>query len=186
MKCFLLLNARKNIIIHSIIGSMVWIIVVVWGRYGIVSAMKIENMNTQHSLPVTGAEHGSKAQAAVPDFSLELSNQDSGMSKEQMQALLNKIDEQGARLTNTPTYDELKEYRNLIKNFVGEAVSQMYAMTSQAGWDRFGRQKIYITVRNIDKELEGMAEKIRLGQSDQLDIVASHDAIRGMLVDLYM
>ena len=34
--------------------------------------------------------------------------------------------------------------------------------------------------------LEDMAEKIRLGQTDQLDVVASHDAIRGMLVDLYM
>ena len=33
---------------------------------------------------------------------------------------------------------------------------------------------------------EEMAEKIRLGQASQLDIVASHDAIRGMIVDLYM
>ena len=31
-----------------------------------------------------------------------------------------------------------------------------------------------------------MAEKIRLGQANQLDIIASHDAIRGMLVDIYM
>lgn len=62
----------------------------------------------------------------------------------------------------------------------------MYSLHSQAGWDRLGRQKVYTTVRKIDKELEGMAEKIRLGQSEQLDVVASHDAIRGMLVDLYM
>ncbi|WP_152605357.1 DUF327 family protein, partial [Anaerovibrio lipolyticus] len=44
----------------------------------------------------------------------------------------------------------------------------------------------YTTVRKIDTELENMAEKIRLGQSEQLDVVASHDAIRGMLIDLYM
>jgi hypothetical protein len=62
----------------------------------------------------------------------------------------------------------------------------MYELHSQAGWDRMGRQKVYTTVRRIDKKLEEMAEKIRLGQSDQLDIIASHDAIRGMLVDLYM
>ena len=59
-------------------------------------------------------------------------------------------------------------------------------MNPQAGWDRMGRQKVYTTVRKIDRELENMAEKIRLGQTKQLDIVASHDAIRGMLVDLYM
>ena len=88
--------------------------------------------------------------------------------------------------TKTPTYDELIEYRSLIKNFVGTVVSQMYDVSTQSGWDRMGRQKVYTTVRKIDTELENMAEKIRLGQSDQLDVVASHDAIRGMLVDLYM
>ena len=62
----------------------------------------------------------------------------------------------------------------------------MYSVQSQAGWDRMGRQKVYTTVRKIDTELEKMAEKIRLGQSASLDVVASHDAIRGMLVDLYM
>lgn len=62
----------------------------------------------------------------------------------------------------------------------------MYDVSSQTGWDRMGRQKVYTTVRKIDTELENMVEKIRLGQAEQLDVVASHDAIRGMLVDLYM
>ena len=108
------------------------------------------------------------------------------MTREQLQQMLEEIDAQGQKLTNTPTYDELKSYRSLIKNFVGTVVAQMYAMNTQAGWDRMGRQKVYTTVRKIDRELENMAEKIRLGYTKQLDIVASHDAIRGMLVDLYM
>ena len=120
------------------------------------------------------------------DFSMDLYNEQEGMSQEQLERLLKQIDEQAARLGKTPTYDELKEYRTLIKNFVGEAVSRMYELHTQAGWDRMGRQKVYTTVRKIDKKLEEMAEKIRLGQSEQLDIIASHDAIRGMLVDLYM
>ena len=62
----------------------------------------------------------------------------------------------------------------------------MYSMHTEAGWDRLGRQKVYTTVRKIDEHLENMAEKIRLGQADQLNIIASQDAIRGMLVDLYM
>ena len=105
---------------------------------------------------------------------------------EQLDKLLKQIDEQGARLSKTPTFDELSHYRQLIKNFVGEAVNRMYELHSQTGWDRMGRQKVYTTVRKVDKKLEEMAEKIRLGQAEQIDIVASHDAIRGMLVDLYM
>ena len=120
-------------------------------------------------------------------FETELAEQQSeGVSHEEMEAMLKKIDEQAARLSKTPTYDELKEYRTLIKNFVGAAVSNMYEVHTSAGWDRMGRQRVYTTVRKIDNKLEEMAEKIRLGQSAQLDIIASHDAIRGMLVDLYM
>ena len=102
-----------------------------------------------------------------------------------MEQLLKKIDKQRTRLTNTPTYDELKSYRTLVKDFVGEAISRMYSLHTSAGWDRLGRQKVYTTVRRIDEELEAMAEHIRLGQADPLTIVASQDAIRGMLVDLY-
>ena len=120
-------------------------------------------------------------------FETELMEQQSeGVSHDEMEAMLKKIDEQAARLSKTPTYDELKEYRTLIKNFVGAAVSSMYEVRTSAGWDRMGRQRVYTTVRKIDRKLEDMAEQIRLGQSAQLDVIAAHDAIRGMLVDIFM
>ena len=121
------------------------------------------------------------------DFAEELFRQsDEGVSHEEMEAMLKKIDQQAGRLGKSPTYDELKAYRTLIKNFVSAAVSNMYEVNTSAGWDRMGRQRVYTTVRKIDSKLEEMAEKIRLGQSAQLDVIASHDAIRGMLLDLYM
>ena len=149
--------------------------------------LKVDSM-TSHgpSLTMVHDKDDDRVQDADTDFSTELMDQQDSLSTEQMDKLLKQIDEQGARLSKTPTYDELKSYRTLIKNFVGEAVNHMYELHTQSGWDRMGRQKVYTTVRQIDKKLEDMAEKIRLGQSDQLDIVASHDAIRGMLVDLYM
>jgi len=120
-------------------------------------------------------------------FETELMEQQSeGVSHEEMEAMLKKIDEQATRLTKTPTYEELKEYRTLIKNFIGAAVSNMYEVHTSAGWDRMGRQRVYTTVRKIDRKLEDMAERIRLGQSEQLDVIAAHDAIRGMLVDIFM
>ena len=130
---------------------------------------------------------GTKVFEKDNDFAEELFKQsDEGVSHEEMEAMLKKIDEQAGRLGKTPTYDELKAYRMLIKNFVGAAVSNMYELNTQAGWDRMGRQRVYTTIRKIDNKLEEMAEKIRLGQAAQLDVIASHDAIRGMLVDLYM
>lgn len=149
--------------------------------------MKIDALSSQQrSLAATGRSRDAKVREAGTEFSSQLSQQEQSMSREEMEKLLEKIDEQGARLSKTPTFDELRSYRELVKNFVNEAVSRMYSIRSRSGWDRFGRQKVYTTVRKIDDELEKMAEKIRIGQADSLSIVAGQDAIRGMLVDLYM
>lgn len=151
-------------------------------------AMKIQSLSSQQqSRAMTTRERVLAGRVGGIDtsFSMELNDQESSLTREELEHLLKKIDEQGARLTNTPTYDELKAYRTLVKDFVSEAVSRMYSLHTSAGWDRLGRQKVYTTVRRIDEELEAMAEHIRLGQADPLTIVAGQDAIRGMLVDLY-
>ena len=150
-------------------------------------AMKIDSSISQStSMAMPRAANDTGVRGASTDFSMELADQESSMSREAMDRLLEKIDEQGARLSKSPTYEELRSYRALIQSFIGEAVDGMYELHTQAGWDRLGRQKVYTSVRKIDKKLEEMAEKIRLGQGDQLSIIASHDAIRGLLVDLYM
>ena len=149
--------------------------------------MKIDSsISRSTSLAMPRAETEAGVRGATTDFSMELADQESSMSREAMDRLLEQIDKQGARLSKSPTFDELRSYRALIQNFIGEAVGTMYELHTQAGWDRLGRQKVYTSVRKIDRKLEEMAEKIRLGQADQLDIIASHDAIRGLLVDLYM
>ncbi len=151
-------------------------------------AMKIQSLSSQQqSRAMTTRERVLAGRVGGIDtsFSMELNDQESSLTREELEHLLKKIDEQGARLTNTPTYDELKAYRTLVKDFVSEAVSRMYSLHTSAGWDRLGRQKVYTTVRRIDEELEAMAEHIRLGQADPLTIVAGQDAIRGMLIDLY-
>ena len=149
-------------------------------------AMKISNFTPQGPTILRMRDSGGAVQDTGTEFSMELFDQEGEISQEHLDKLMKQIDAQGAKLSVTPTYDELKEYRTLIKNFVGEAVSHMYDMHTQAGWDRMGRQKVYTTVRKIDKKLEEMAERIRLGQAKRLDILASHDAIRGMLLDLYL
>ena len=86
---------------------------------------------------------------ADTSFSAELTDQRGNMTREELEALLKKIDEQGAKLTKTPTYDELRAYRSLVQEFVNEAVANMYELHTSAGWDRMGRQKVYTTVRSI-------------------------------------
>lgn len=150
--------------------------------------MRVNALTTQRQQSSVTPErraHVERVHGVDTSFSSELSDHERSFTREQLQELLKQIDEQGARLTNTPTYDELSAYRSLVQDFIAAAVGQMYSLHTSAGWDRMGRQKVYMTVRKVDEELEAMAESIRLGQADALTIVARQGAIRGLLVDLY-
>ncbi|CUH95443.1 hypothetical protein P22_1514 [Propionispora sp. 2/2-37] len=148
--------------------------------------MKINKMGTGSSLPVTERDNSGKTEKTDGHFASDLLNIQDGQSTERLNSLLEQITEQGKKLAQVPTYSELKTYRELVRNFIGEAVGRMYNLKSQPGWDRYGRQKVYTVIKKVDTALEALAEDVRHGQKRQLEIMAKQDAIRGMLVDLYM
>ena len=116
-------------------------------------AMKVDGFSAQRPAATLSRDRIGRANMADTSFSMELAGQEHHMSKEELEELLKKIDEQGARLSSTPTYDELVSYRSLVQIFVSEAVDRMYFLHTDAGWDRLGRQKVFTTVRNVDPDL---------------------------------
>jgi len=131
-------------------------------------------------------ETGPRVDKSLGHFASDLLKNQDGQSREKMTALLTAVDYHGKRLGEVPTYSELKKYREVVRQFVGEAVGRMYTLSSQQGWDRSGRQKVYTIIKKVDATLESLSEDVRQGQERQLDILAKHDALRGMLVDLFM
>lgn len=104
---------------------------------------------------------------------------------QRLHQMVDDITEQGKRFSRTPTYRELKTYRELVRQFIRETVENTFMLQNRTGWDRRGRQKIYTLVQQIDATLAELAELVKEGQANQLEILAKLDAIRGMLVDLY-
>ena len=133
------------------------------------------------------SEPETRHKVATPQqgFSVDLSKESDQQVRAHLEELLGKIQQQGKRLGQTPTFSELRSYRELVKKFMSEAVGQMYDVESGSGWDRRGRQKTYTLVKKVDETLEALTEDVRQGQERQLAILGKMDSIRGMLVDLY-
>jgi len=148
--------------------------------------MKINTLGPAQLPVVSERETSTKTDKTLGHFASDLLKNQDGQSRERMTALLAAIDQHGKRLGEVPTYSELRKYREVIRQFVGEAVGRMYTLSSQQGWDRSGRQKVYTIIKKVDATLESLSEDVRRGQEGKLDIVAKHGALRGMLVDLYM
>ncbi|WP_093796194.1 YaaR family protein [Sporomusa acidovorans] len=147
--------------------------------------MKVNNVGVSNQPVLADRDQANKSERTGDYFAADLLKSQEAQSTERMQQLLTQIDESGRRLSQMPTYGELKSYRELIRKFIGEAVSQAYSLEARTGWDRHGRQKLYTTIRKIDEKLAEMTEDVRVGQERQLSIMAKHDAVRGMLVDLF-
>lgn len=148
--------------------------------------MKINTLGTAQLPNLPERDTGTKTDKSLGHFSSDLLKNQEGQSLERMTELLAAIDTHGKRLSETPTYSELRQYREVVRQFVGEAVGRMYSLSSQQGWDRSGRQKVYTIIKKVDTTLESLSEDVRQGQQRKLDIMAKHDAVRGMLVDLFM
>ncbi len=147
--------------------------------------VKINNVRSGSTPALTERDTTGRTERTGGLFPADLSKAEDNLSQEKLGELLAKIDEQGKRLGEVPTYAELKAYRELVRSFLAEAVGRAYTLQSQTGWDRHGRQKMYAVVKEIDQQLADLAEDVRHGQERQLQIMGRLDAIRGMLVDLY-
>jgi len=148
--------------------------------------MKINTLGTPQLPSPLERDTTNKTETSQGHFASDLLKNQDGQSRERLNALLVEIDNQGKKLGEVPTYSELKKYREVVRQFVGEAVGRMYTLQSQQGWDRHGRQKVYTIIKKVDATLDSLTEDVRQGQEKKLDILAKQDAIRGMLVDLYM
>ena len=148
-------------------------------------ALRINKADSRPSSAPTESEPRQKVVPGQRGFSVDLSKEADQQTRERLEELLKKIQEQGKRLGQTPTFSELKSYRTLVKKFMSDAVGQMYEVESGTGWDRRGRQKAYTLVKKVDDTLESLTEDVRQGQERQLAILEKLDSIRGMLVDLY-
>lgn len=149
--------------------------------------MKVHNQGDIRAVPIP-PERGFIEQTEKSEqvFGIELEKNIDEDYRERLGKLLDKINDEGEKLSQNPTYSELRSYRNLVRDFIGEAVNRCYLMESKMGWDNRGRQKMYSTIKKVDLELAALAEDVRLGQERQLSIMERLGAIKGMLLDMYI
>jgi hypothetical protein len=95
------------------------------------------------------------------------------------------IDEQGEKLSKKRTFEELVKYKNMIQEFIKEAVEQMYKVKEEYSSYGSGNHKVYTIIEKVDENLEELTELVLSKQSTQLEILDRLDEVRGMLVDIY-
>ena len=148
--------------------------------------MKVQGIKTaEYGLP--GARTVETMEEA-PDASTVFRRTLTTLSGEQhtahLQELVCRIDEQGAKLAQRADIKEFERYRQLIREFLDEVVSNGYSFTKDNAFGARGRHRFFATVKTIDQKLDGLAKEVLQGQADSLDLLNRIDDIRGLILDL--
>jgi uncharacterized protein YaaR (DUF327 family) len=103
----------------------------------------------------------------------------------ELDKLLEEIDATGKRFAREPEINNLQEYKSLIKAFMDTVIEKMFKVKEKTGPRSWVKQKVYITVDKINKKLEELTDFVLDKEKDNINLMATLDEIRGMMVDLY-
>ncbi len=106
-------------------------------------------------------------------------------AKDELSKLILKIEEKGKIFLNSPTYENLINYKELVATFVQYAVQNIWQLEEKKS-GRFAKtQKVHLILKRIDENLLLLTEEVLKKEMDVLKLANTIDEIQGLLVDLY-
>ncbi len=113
-----------------------------------------------------------------------ISNIEEASLKERLNLMLEDIVQQGKKIAKRTDISEMRQYRQLIKEFLNEIVNRSHQFSRENFLDRRGRHRVYGIVKLIDKNLDELAEELIKDEKDNIAILNKIDEIRGLLLDI--
>ncbi|ABZ83323.1 conserved hypothetical protein [Heliomicrobium modesticaldum Ice1] len=96
-----------------------------------------------------------------------------------------KIEDQGKILAESRTVEDLKKYKELVKQFMDEVIKKGLQLEERRGFNRRGRAKIYKLITKVDEKLLELTDHVLKKQANSLKILGLVGEIKGLLVDMY-
>ncbi len=143
--------------------------------------IKVSNLT-----PTTQTPAPEQVQEANGDFKFVLTSklEDSGLA-ERLNLMMQDIIQQGEKISKRNDIKDMQRYRILIKDFMNEVVTRSHVFSRENFLDRKGRHRVYGIIRQVDKELDELAQELVKDEKNGLDILAKIGQIQGLLLDIF-
>ncbi|MBQ9589751.1 MAG: YaaR family protein [Butyrivibrio sp.] len=145
--------------------------------------MDIKINNIQQTAQVQAPE---QVQEAGGDFKFILTSklEDESLA-ERLNLMMQDIIQQGERISKKNDIKDMQRYRLLIKDFMNEVVTRSHVFSRENFLDRKGRHRVYGIIRQVDKELDELAQELVKDETDNIAILAKIGQIQGLLLDIF-
>ena len=143
--------------------------------------IKISNVT-----PAAATQSAEQTQEAGGDFKFVLTSklEDTDLA-ERLNLMMQDIIQQGERISKKNDIKDMQRYRILIKDFLNEVVTRSHVFSRENFLDRRGRHRVYGIIRQVDKELDELAQELVKDETNNIDILAKIGQIQGLLLDIF-
>ncbi|RKM53833.1 DUF327 family protein [Butyrivibrio sp. X503] len=143
--------------------------------------IKINNIS-----PTTQIPEPEQVKDTAGDFKFVLTSklEDTGLA-ERLNMMMQDIVQQGQRISKRNDIKDMQRYRVLIKDFLNEVVSRSHEFSRENFLDRKGRHRVYGIIRQVDDELDALAQELVKDEKDNIGILAKIGQIEGLLLDIF-
>ncbi|MDQ0199576.1 YaaR family protein [Neobacillus ginsengisoli] len=107
------------------------------------------------------------------------------LSQDLLEQMLQGIDQQGQKLSENRTLLELRKYKDLVKQFMGEVTKNGLGLYQTENWDPYSGSKTLKTTQVLDRKLIELTDHLLNQQNDRLSILERVGEIKGLLINLY-
>nr|WP_307993210.1 YaaR family protein [uncultured Niameybacter sp.] len=113
-----------------------------------------------------------------------LSHIEEGELQDSLTQMIERITEQGNKLSEHMDIRDMKVYRAMISEFMNEIVSNSHKFSRENFLDRRGRHRVYGIVRVVNDKVDELAKELLKVEKDKIDILDRIGEIQGLLLDL--
>jgi uncharacterized protein YaaR (DUF327 family) len=101
-----------------------------------------------------------------------------------LEELLTGITALGDALVKTPTLENVKRYRERVKQFLKYVVDHVLEVEEKTSGTNILKRKKYLLLKTVDRQLETLARDFLGGQKENIDLLGRINEVNGMLIDL--
>lgn len=105
--------------------------------------------------------------------------------QQKIDSMLVDITAQGDRIARHMDIQDMRKYRELIREFMNEVVFRSHKFSRENFLDRKGRHRVYGIIKLIDANLDELAQELVKDEKDHITILNKIGEIRGLLLDIF-
>ncbi|WP_058300434.1 DUF327 family protein [Gorillibacterium timonense] len=148
--------------------------------------MRIDRIRSSLVRPVSPASQSGEQAISGKAFSDILQQQGGGKSRDpELAAQLEQIHQQSERFTRSMNMRELHEYKRLVKRYLERTARRGVGLKDAKGRDRGGRDRRYLLLDEIDRELLLLADELLETEQGRMTLLTSVGEIKGLLFQTF-